>query len=42
MGAWQWPKVLGLLDRRMELASFQVIKDLAGFERIATAVRTHV
>jgi release factor glutamine methyltransferase len=39
MGAWQWPKVVKLLERQMLLGSFRVIRDLAGFERIATAVR---
>jgi len=39
MGAWQWPKVLRLLDRQTKLGSFRVIRDLAGYERIATAIK---
>jgi len=39
IGAWQWPKVVQLLDRQTQLGSFRVIRDLAGFDRIATAIR---
>ena len=39
MGAWHWPKVLRLLDRQTKLGSFRVIRDLAGYERIAIAIR---
>jgi release factor glutamine methyltransferase len=39
MGAWHWPKVARLLERQKQLGSFRVIRDLAGYERIATAIR---
>jgi release factor glutamine methyltransferase len=39
MGAWQWPKVVRLLDAQHVLGCFRVIRDLAGYERIATAIR---
>jgi release factor glutamine methyltransferase len=39
MGAWQWPKVARLLYAQTLLGSFRVIRDLAGYERIATAIR---
>jgi release factor glutamine methyltransferase len=39
MGAWHWPKVARLLERQKQLGSFTVIRDLAGYERIATAIR---
>lgn len=39
MGAWQWPKVSRLLNAQLELGCFRVIRDLAGYERIATAVK---
>lgn len=39
MGAWQWPKVVKLLERQTQLGSFRVVSDLAGYERIATAIR---
>ena len=39
MGAWQWPKVARLLSLQPKLGAFRVIRDLAGYERIATAIR---
>jgi len=39
MGAWHWPKVAALLDAQLELGGFRVLRDLAGYERIATAIR---
>lgn len=39
MGAWHWPKVAGLLYAQKRLGCFRVIRDLAGYERIATAIR---
>jgi release factor glutamine methyltransferase len=39
MGAWHWPKVVRLLDAQRRLGCFKVIRDLAGYERIATAIR---
>ncbi len=39
MGAWHWPKVVRLLDAQHMLGCFKVIRDLAGYERIATAIR---
>jgi release factor glutamine methyltransferase len=39
MGAWQWPKVARLLYAQTKLGCFRVIRDLAGYERIATAIR---
>ena len=39
MGAWQWPSIAKLLDRQHGLGCFRVLRDLAGYERIATAIR---
>jgi len=39
MGAWHWPKVARLLYAQRRLGCFKVIRDFAGYERIATAVR---
>lgn len=39
MGAWHWPKVAKLLSDQIQLGCFRVIRDLAGYERIATAIR---
>lgn len=39
MGAWHWPKVARLLYAQKRLGCFRVIRDFAGYERIATAVR---
>lgn len=39
MGAWQWPKVAHALYGQLELGCFKVIRDFAGYERVATAVK---